>query len=76
MHQARNVSGLSGGDDDDGGWMSWLPEAEVRVTDLRKDPNYIIYYLNWFCLLVTGVLPMAMLIFLNVNIYRKVIETR
>ena len=46
------------------------------VTALRKDPTYINYYVNWFRLLGTGVIPMAVLIFLNVNIYCKLVETR
>lgn len=46
------------------------------VTSLRKNPTYINYYVNWFRLLGTGVIPMGVLIFLNVNIYRKLIETR
>ena len=49
---------------------------EVVVTSLRKNPDYIIYYINWFSFLSTGVLPMALLIYLNVNIYVKVVETR
>ena len=49
---------------------------EVVVTPLRRDPDYIIYYINWFSFLSTGVLPMALLIYLNVNIYVKVVETR
>ena len=54
----------------------WSPRAEVQVTELRKNPNYIIYYINWFGFISTGVLPMALLVFFNVNIYRKVLETR
>ena len=46
------------------------------VTDLRKDPTYINYYVNWFRLLGTGVLPMGMLVYLDVNIYLKIVETR
>ena len=55
---------------------TWLPVAQVQVTDLRKDPNYITYYINWFGFISTGVLPMMLLVFFNVNIYRKVLETR
>ena len=60
---------------EDSFWPSWLPEAKVQVTELRKDPAYINYYQNWFMLLSTGVVPMVLLIFLNVNIYKKVLET-
>jgi hypothetical protein len=48
----------------------------VSVTALRKNPTYINYYVNWFTVLVTGVIPMVLLVFLNVNIYRKIGQTR
>ncbi len=46
------------------------------VTPMRKDPVYINVYVNWFRLLVSGVIPMAVLVILNVNIYLKIVETR
>ncbi len=52
------------------------PSVAYDVTALRKDSSYIIYYQNWFCLFSTGVLPMVALVYLNVNIYRKVVRNR
>ncbi|TRY78311.1 hypothetical protein TCAL_05014 [Tigriopus californicus] len=51
-------------------------QVSYVVTRLRKNPIYINYYVNWFRLLGTGVLPMLALIYLNINIYLKIVETR
>jgi hypothetical protein len=51
-------------------------KVSYAVTALRKDPAYINFYVNWFRLIVSGVLPMAILVILNVNIYLKIGETR
>jgi hypothetical protein len=37
----------------------------------RKDPANINFYLNWFCLVVSCVLPMALLVIVKVRIYLK-----
>ena len=47
-----------------------------NVTKLRRDPSYITFYVNWFLLLTTGLLPMVALIYLNAKIYAKILETR
>ena len=49
------------------------PNATVLafgVSDLRNDPLYIRFYINWTRLVTTGILPMAALIFFNWNIFR------
>ena len=46
-----------------------------EITNLRRDPNYIHYYINWFSLLSTGLIPVGLLIFLNGSIYAKIAET-
>ena len=51
-------------------------QLSYNVTALRRDQNYITYYVNWFLLLTTGILPMGALIFLNSRIYAKILETR
>ena len=47
-----------------------------NVTTLRLDPSYIAFYVHWFLLFSTGIIPMGMLIFLNSRIYAKILETR
>jgi hypothetical protein len=47
-----------------------------NITKLRRDPNYISLYVNWFLLFTTGIIPMGMLMFLNSRIYAKILETR
>ena len=51
-------------------------QLSYNVTRLRRDPNYITLYVNWFLLLTTGIIPMGALIFLNSRIYAKILETR
>ena len=46
-----------------------------EVTELRRNPTYIHYYINWFSLLSTGLIPVGLLIFLNGSIYVKIVET-
>ena len=43
-----------------------------KVTDLRNDPNYIRYYINWTRFLATGLGPMAALVFFNYSIFRGI----
>ena len=40
----------------------------VAVTDLRRDPDYTIYYTNWTRLLIIGIIPMALLIYFNYKV--------
>ena len=42
------------------------------MTDLRNDPNYIRYYINWTRFLATGLGPMAALVFFNYSIFRGI----
>jgi hypothetical protein len=42
----------------------------------RKDPANINLYLNWFHLVVSCILPMAILVIVNVRIYLKIGLTR
>ena len=43
----------------------------IRVTDLREDPNYIIYYNNWTRLVVIGVVPIVLLIYFNYKVSKR-----
>ncbi|XP_040567083.1 FMRFamide receptor isoform X1 [Lepeophtheirus salmonis] len=44
----------------------------IRVTELRKNPNYAIYYNNWTRLAILGIIPACMLIYLNYKIYKDI----
>lgn len=48
-------------------------KLSYNVTSLRRDPTYITFYVNWFLLLSTGILPMSALVFLNSKIYAKIL---
>ena len=41
---------------------------QIKVTELRKNPFYAIYYNNWTRLLVLGIIPLAMLIYFNYKV--------
>ena len=47
-------------------------QVYLKVTDLRNDPNYIRYYINWTRFLATGLGPMAALVFFNYSIFRGI----
>ncbi len=47
-------------------------QIDIEVTNLRNDPNYIRYYINWTRFLTTGLGPMAALIFFNYSIFRGI----
>lgn len=49
--------------------------VHYTVTELRRNPTYIHYYINWFNFLSTGLIPVGLLIFLNGSIYAKIVET-
>ena len=46
--------------------------VELAVTELRKNPDYTIYYSNWTRLLGIGCLPFVMLIWFNLKIYQDI----
>ena len=41
---------------------------DYRVTSLRKDPDYIYYYVHWFRNIFTGIIPIFFLIIVNTTI--------
>ena len=43
----------------------------LHVTELRLDPNYVIYYINWARLIVLGIIPVGAVLFFNVKVYQK-----
>ena len=47
-------------------------QVTYRVTDLRNNPHYIRYYINWTRFLATGLGPMAALVFFNYSIFRGI----
>ena len=51
-----------------------LMEYEIgyKTTDLRDDPNYIQFYINWTRLITTGIIPMGALIYFNFGIFRGI----
>nr|XP_040571530.1 FMRFamide receptor-like isoform X2 [Lepeophtheirus salmonis] len=44
----------------------------IRTTELRKNPDYVIYYNNWVRLMVIGIVPFFLLIYFNYKIYQDV----
>ena len=47
-------------------------EPFLKTTDLRRNPYYSIYYINPATLLVTGIIPLALLTYWNYIIYKKI----
>lgn len=43
-----------------------------QTTELRDDPNYIQFYINWTRLITTGLIPMGALIYFNFGIFRGI----
>lgn len=41
---------------------------QVEVTELRREPAYAIYYNNWTRLLILGIIPAIMLVYLNYKV--------
>ena len=41
---------------------------DYRLTSLRKDPDYIYYYVHWFRNIFTGIIPIIFLIIVNITI--------
>ena len=48
----------------------------VNYTDMRVNPLYKNYYINWSRNLFTGVLPIVSLIIFNQLVYRKLVKRR
>ena len=44
----------------------------IKVTNLRLDPYYSIYYNNWARLMVLGVIPFVLVVFFNVKVYQSI----
>ena len=42
-----------------------VEQLDFAITDLRLDPDYILYYVHWTRLLATGVLPILFLVSLK-----------
>ncbi|CAB4070258.1 unnamed protein product [Lepeophtheirus salmonis] len=51
-------------------------EIDFEITELRANENYIYFYIHWGRLFGTGVIPMIVLLFLNMNIYFKIRSTK
>ena len=47
-------------------------EIGLGVTNLRDNPDYIRYYINWTRLVTTGIIPVALLIYFNYGIFRGI----
>ena len=45
---------------------------DYNITDLRKDPDYIFYYINWTRFLATGFLPFVYLFLFNFLLVRHI----
>lgn len=45
---------------------------EITVTELRKNPYYAIYYSCWARIIVTGILPIALMIYFNWKVYQDI----
>ncbi len=43
---------------------------QIQVTPLRRNPSYAIYYNNWTRLAVLGIIPAALLIYLNYKVHQ------
>ena len=51
-------------------------QAYLSVSDLRNNPNYILYYINITRILITGVLPLLSLCLLNYLVYSQLVKRR
>ncbi|CAB4067152.1 unnamed protein product [Lepeophtheirus salmonis] len=45
---------------------------DYAVTDLRNDPNYIRFYINWTWLIMTCLIPIGSLVYFNSRIFRGI----
>ncbi len=44
----------------------------LKVSDLRRDPDYSFYYNNCLRLLILNIIPFLLLVFLNTKIYQDI----
>ena len=55
----------------------FLPEGyKFEPTELRNDPNYVLFYINLTKNSLTGLLPLALLATMNFLVYRKLVKRR
>ena len=47
-------------------------DIDFEVSELRDNPDYIHYYVNWTRLITTGLVPMGALIYFNFGIFRGI----
>ena len=47
-------------------------DIDFEVSELRENPDYIQYYINWTRLITTGLIPMGALIYFNFGIFRGI----
>ena len=45
---------------------------KIQITDMRKNPNYSIYYICLCRLIVLGIIPFSLLTFFNYSIYNRI----
>ena len=45
---------------------------DLALTPMRKDPMYVLYYVNWGSFFIFRFIPFILLLVLNIGIYRKV----
>jgi hypothetical protein len=46
------------------------------MNEFRRDPQYILYYVNISHLVITGIFPVASLVVLNYLVYKTLVERR
>ena len=51
-----------------------VPMIDYNITDLRKDTDYIFYYIHWTRFLATGFLPFVYLFLLNFLLVRHIVR--
>ena len=49
---------------------------KLEVVDFRKDPKYVLYYINLGHLMITGIFPLISLIILNHLVYKHLVKRR
>ena len=48
----------------------------LGMNDFRRDPDYILYYINVAHLIITGLFPLVSLIVLNYLVYKHLVTRR
>ena len=51
-------------------------DYKFEATELRNDPNYVLFYINLTKNSLTGLLPLALLATMNFLVYRKLVKRR